>query len=151
MPRETLCLPCVTLNLAHDLARQDPTPRRNAIKREPWAHVMLRSLSIKMGESVHDGPEASNTNAALCAAMQRVLSKCRCNFIVACFVLSMLHACRQETGRYPATGRDCRLALFFWHKGTREAPVVKWITCITCARKHKVGQHNRIKKTKGPQ
>ena len=92
-------------------------------------------IVCKMGESVHDGPGASITNAALCAAMQRVLSKSRCNFMMACFMLSMLHACKQQTGRYPAKCRCCRLAFFFWHKGTRETPVVKRITRITRARK----------------
>ena len=91
-----------------------------------------------MGESMHDGPEASITNAALCAAMQRVLSKCRCNFMMACFVLSMLHACKQQTGRFPAKCRCCRLAFFFWHKGTRETPVVKRITRICTETKDSV-------------
>merc|ERR1712023_93037 len=53
----------------------------------------------------------------------------------------MLHACNQKNGRCPAKCRCCRLALFFWHKGTRETPVVKRITCKTPARKQKTGRY----------
>jgi len=50
-----------------------------------------------MGESVHDGPEASITNAALCAAMQRVPLKSRCiitpiNFMMACLLTYCMRA-----------------------------------------------------------
>ena len=73
-------------------------PPSNKGKTNCWAHVMLRSLSVKMGESVHDGPGTSITNAALCAAMQRVLSKSRCNFMMACLCLfHVTHVARMQT------------------------------------------------------